>query len=139
MGTSRAPREPRVRGGDWSRRASREVRMSLESREARMDSLERRVDALERLPQRMDALEAQIVRLRQEMRSEFSAIRGEMREGDEDTRRTLATQMRDLFEANERHMQLMHEDLVQRIVGNETHMRVLHEDLVQRIATIKGG
>ena len=86
-----------------------------------MDSLERRVDRLEQLPQRMDALATQIVQLREEMRSEFFAIRGEIREGDGETRRSLSKQMPELFAAN------------------ETHMRVLHEDLVQRIATIKGG
>jgi len=84
----------------------------------------------------MDALEGQIVQLRGEMRSEFSAIREELRSvdedirrtlrdeiraGDEETRRVLSTQMRELFEAN------------------KTHMLVLHEDLVQRIATIRGG
>ena len=69
----------------------------------------------------MDALATQIVQLREEMRSEFFAIRGEIREGDGETRRSLSKQMRELFAAN------------------ETHMRVLHEDLVQRIATIKGG
>jgi hypothetical protein len=95
--------------------------MSLESLEARMDRLERRVDALEQLPHRMDALAVQIVQLREEMRSEFSAIRTGMRDSVEGTERALSTQMRALFEAN------------------ETHMRVLHEDLVQRIATIKGG
>jgi hypothetical protein len=98
-----------------------EVAMSRESLEARVDRLERRMDLLEQVPRRMDALEAQIVQLREEMRSEFSAIRGEMSAGDEETRRVLSKEMRDLFEAN------------------ETHMRVLHEDLVQRIATIKGG
>jgi predicted nucleic acid-binding Zn-ribbon protein len=93
--------------------------MSRESLEARMDRLERRVDLLEQLPRRMDALEAQIVQLREEMRSEFSAIRVDMRAGDEETRRVLSKEMRELFEAN------------------ETHMRVLHEDLVQRIATLR--
>jgi thiamine kinase-like enzyme len=100
---------------------SQEVLMSLESLEARMDRLERRIDLLEQLPQRMDALALQIVQLREEMRSEFSAIRTEIRDAVDQTERTLSTQMRELFEAN------------------ETHMRVLHEDLVQRIATIKGG
>jgi len=95
--------------------------MSLESLEARMDRLERRVDALEQLPKRMDALEAQIVQLREEMRSEFSAIQSKIGDTVDHTERSLSTQMRELFEAN------------------ETHMRVLHEDLVQRIATIKGG
>jgi hypothetical protein len=48
----------------------------------------------------MDALESQIVRLRGEMRGEFSAVRSEIRSGDEETR----TQMR-----------VLHEDLVSRI------------------------
>jgi uncharacterized coiled-coil DUF342 family protein len=87
--------------------------MSLESLEARMDRLERRVDALEQLPHRMDALAVQIVQLREEMRSGFSAIRIRV-DG-------LSNEMHELFESNER------------------HMRLLHEDLVQRIATIKGG
>lgn len=75
-----------------------------------MDRLERRVEILEKLPERVTALESQIVQLRDEMRSEFSAtradLRGEIRAGDEETRRL---------------------------------MRVLHEDVVQRIATLKEG
>ena len=62
--------------------------------------LERRVDKLEQLPKRMDALEVQIVQLRTEMRDEFSAIRQEMRAGDQETR-TL--------------MRVLHEDVIGRI------------------------
>jgi predicted phage gp36 major capsid-like protein len=91
--------------------------MSRESLEARVDRLERRVDLLEQLPERITALERQIVQLREEMRSEFSAVRTELREVDAG----LTREMHALFSANER------------------HMRLLHEDLVQRIATIKGG
>ena len=47
--------------------------MAREPLETRVDMLERRVEVLERLPERMTALESQIVRLREEMRSEFSA------------------------------------------------------------------
>lgn len=87
----------------------------------RVERLERRMDNLEQLPARMDALESQIVQLRNEMRSEFSATR----KRDEKTRRVLTEQltarMESLFEQNER------------------HMRTLHEDLVQRIATIREG
>ena len=75
-----------------------------------MDRLERRVEILEKLPERVTALESQIVQLRDEMRSEFSATRSDLRDairdGDEETRRL---------------------------------MRVLHEDVVQRIATLKEG
>ena len=93
--------------------------MPNKSLEERMDNLERRVEVLEQLPDRVTALETQIVLLRDEMRSEFSATRQELREeiraGDEETRRELTKQMHDLFEASERHMRVLHEDLVQRI------------------------
>ena len=84
--------------------------MSPESLRVRVERLERRVEILEQLPERVSALESQIVQLRDEMRSEFSA-----------TRAVLTERMEFLFDANER------------------HMRMLHEDLVQRIATIKEG
>jgi hypothetical protein len=76
-----------------------------------VERLARRVDILEQLPDRVSALESQIVQLRDEMRSEFSATR----KRDEETRRVLTERMESLFEANERHMRLLHEDLVQRI------------------------
>ena len=49
---------------------------------------------LEELPGRMDRLESQIVQFRTEVRDEFSAVRQEIRSGDEETRRY----MRVLFE-----------------------------------------
>jgi len=110
--------------------------MSRESLEARMDRQERRVDLLEQLPQRMDALETQIVQLRGEMRSEFSAIREELRSVDEDTRRTLRDEIRAGDEETRRVLSKEMRDLFE---ATERHMRVLHEDLVQRIATIRGG
>ena len=110
--------------------------MSLESLEARMDRLEQRVDRLEQLPQRMDALAAQILQLREEMRSEFSAIRGGMREGDQETRRGLREEIRTAVQDMER---VLSKQMRELFAANETHMRALHEDLVQRIATIKGG
>lgn len=104
--------------------------MAQESLETRMDRLERRVEILEQLPERVTALESQIVLLRDEMRSEFSALRGEIRAGDEqvvktlreeiragdeETRRVLTDRMEFLYDANERYMRLLHEDLVERI------------------------
>jgi len=80
-----------------------------------MDSLERRMEILERLPDRVTSLESQIVQLRDEMRSEFSAVRTDIRTGDEETRRMLTERMESLFDAHERHMRLLHEDLVERI------------------------
>jgi hypothetical protein len=70
-----------------------------------------RMEILERLPDRVTAVESQIVLLRDEMRSEFSAVRADAVE----TRRVLTERMEFLFDANERHMRLLHEDLVERI------------------------
>ena len=80
----------------------------------RVTVLEKNVEELTSLPSRVGALASQIVQLREEMRVEFSAVRAEIREGDEETRR------------------LMRE-------GNEEtrrYMRVLHEEVIERIATI---
>ena len=85
--------------------------MARESLEKRMDRLERRVEILERLPDRVTAVESQIVLLRDEMRSEFSAVRADAVE----TRRVLTERMESLFDANQRHVRLLHEDLVERI------------------------
>ena len=89
--------------------------MAQESLERRMDRLERRVEVVERLPERVTALESQIVLLRDEMRSEFSAVRAEAVVRHEETRRVLTERMEFLSDANERHMRLLHEDLVERI------------------------
>ncbi len=51
--------------------------MAQESLEKRMDRLERRVEILEQLPDRVTAVESQIMQLRDEMRSGFSAVRAE--------------------------------------------------------------
>jgi hypothetical protein len=98
---------------------------------ARVEILEEIVRTLETLPKRVEAVESQILHLREEMRrgfsavrSEFSAVRGkcaaihegtggeftairqEIRDGDEETRR---------------------------------YMRVLHAEVLARIATIAEG
>jgi len=78
--------------------------MAQESLDKRMNRLERRVEVLERLPERVTALESQIVLLRDEVRSGFSATRNELTE-----------RMESLFDENERHIRLLHEDLVERI------------------------
>ena len=75
--------------------------------ERRVERLEQRVTVLEELPGRIDRLELQFVQLREEMRGEFSALRGEaadeetrrelrdeIRTGDEETRRTLRDEIR---------------------------------------------
>ena len=91
--------------------------MPPETIESRVDRLERRVTDLETLPDRITAIESQIVQLRAEMRGEFSAVREEIRSGDEETRRVLG----------------------ERIDENGRHMRVLHEEVIGRLATIQEG
>ena len=142
--------------------------MSPESLRVRVDRLERRVEILEQLPDRVSALEVQVVLLRDEMRSGFSATR----DRDEETRRVLtermdsqfdvlskriesqsnvlntrmeslsdvlSKQMVSLSDVLSKQMVSLSEVLSERMMSlfdeNERHMRLLHEDLVQRIAT----
>jgi len=76
--------------------------MALETLEKRVANLDRRVTAVEQLPERVAALESQIVQLRGEMRSEFSAVRQEMR---------------DLFAESGRHARVLHEVVITRIAA----------------------
>jgi hypothetical protein len=66
----------------------------------RVQVLEETVKELAVLPTRVEALELQIVQLREEMRGEFSAVRREIRDGDEETRR---------------YMRVLHEEVMARI------------------------
>jgi predicted nucleic acid-binding Zn-ribbon protein len=75
------------------------VLMATQTIEKRVERLERRVTNLERLPERMDRVESQIVQVRTEMHDEFSAVREDIRAGDEETRRL---------------MRVLHEDVIGR-------------------------
>jgi hypothetical protein len=111
--------------------------MAPESLRVRVDRLEKRVEILEQLPDRVSALESQIVLLRDEMRSGFSATQA----SDEETRRVLTEQMDSLSEVLRKQMVSLSDVLSERMMSlfdaNERHMRLLHGDLVQRIATIR--
>ena len=127
--------------------------------ENRVDQLERRVTELERSPERITAVESQIVQLRTEMRGEFSAVREEIRSGDEQTRRVLGERIdettrvvqridettRVLGErSDETHRMVQRIDettrvLAERLEENGRHMRVLHEEVIGRIAIIQEG
>ena len=63
--------------------------MQPQALERRVERLEQRVTILEQLPARVEELAGQILQLRKEMRMEFSAVRTEIRDGDETTRRVL--------------------------------------------------
>jgi chromosome segregation ATPase len=60
--------------------------MQPEFLDRRVEILERTMEGLSELPGRMEKVEVQIVQLRTEMHDEYSAIRREMRKGDDDTR-----------------------------------------------------
>jgi hypothetical protein len=67
----------------------------------------------------------QIVQLRDEFRSGFSALCDEIRAGDEETRRVLREELRD--------------EMRELFADNQRQMRILHEDVIVRIATIRQG
>jgi outer membrane murein-binding lipoprotein Lpp len=125
--------------------------MAPQTLAARVDSLEQRVTRLEELPARVDALTLQVSQLRDEMRSEFSAVCGEIQAGDEETRRTLHEEIRAGDEETRRTLReeiRAGDEETRRTVreeiraGDERVMeqaRVLHEDVVSRLALIQEG
>jgi hypothetical protein len=84
--------------------------MATQTLATRVDSLEQRVSRLEELPARVDALTLQVSQLRDEMRVEFSAVRDEIRTGDEETRRVLRDDIRTGLDEVMAQARLLHED-----------------------------
>ena len=76
---------------------------------------------LEELPVRIERVESQTVQLRTEMRDEFSALRQEVRAGDEETRHVLGAEIRG------------------EIQNLGTQMRVLHEAVSDKLALLEEG
>jgi len=110
--------------------------MTAQTLTARVDSLEERVTRLEELPARVDALASQVLQLRDEMHVEFSAIRGEMRTGDEETRRTLRDEIR---AGDEETRRTLREEIRTGLAEVMRHARVLHEDQKAALALITEG
>lgn len=105
----------------------------------RVEILEQHLELLKALPARVSAVEAQIVQLRDEMHVGFSALSGElrseMRAGDQG--------LREEIEDVRLEMRAMHQETLmrfemqdQKIEGLDRHMHVLHEDLIERIARL---
>jgi len=90
--------------------------MQDRSLDERVEILERKVEMLETLPDRVTRMELQLVQLRDEMRGEFSAVRGEIRTGDEETRRVLREEIRAGDEETRRYMRVLHEDVIGRLI-----------------------
>ena len=110
--------------------------MATQPLAARVDSLEPRVTCLEELPARVDALAVQVSQLRDEMRAEFSAVRTEIRAGDENTCRTL----REEIQAGDEETRRTLRDEIR--AGGARVMeqaRVLHEEVISRLALIQEG
>ena len=85
--------------------------MQPQTLDSRVERLEKRMDALENLPARMDALDQQILQFRAEVRAEFSALRGEIREGDEETRRVLRDEIRETGDKVLNQGRVLYEDM----------------------------
>ncbi len=96
-----------------------------------------RVTRLEELPGRIDDLTLQVLQLREEMRTEFSAVRSEM--GALATR----TEMRELNEATRAEMRQLNEatriEMHELNEGTLRQMRVLHEDVIARLGVVREG
>jgi predicted phage gp36 major capsid-like protein len=113
-----------------------------------LENLDRRVTLLEQLPSRIEALEWQVSQLRDEMRAEFSAVRGEMKDGNESLGRTLREEMKagneSLGRTLREEMKAGNETLARELraemrQGNEelrSHMMVLHEEVMARFALL---
>jgi hypothetical protein len=132
----------------------------------RVESLESRVIVLEQLPEKIDALALQISQMRNEMRGEFSALRSEIRTGDEETRRVLRDEIRagdeetrrvlrdEIRAGDEETRRILRDEIragdeeTRRILRDEIragdeesrrHALVLHEDVISRIALMQEG
>jgi hypothetical protein len=109
----------------------------------RVEILEQKVQALETLPGRVGALGVQILQLRDEMRSEFSAVRQEMRAMGAGLRDELRAEIRAGDNAVRTEIRTVAEALRAEIrAGDEetrVQMRVLHEEVIARIAALQEG
>ncbi len=72
--------------------------------------LEEQMQELRDLPKRMTGVESQILQLRDEMRDEFSAIRSEIRAGDQETRNFLIAEIRSGDQETRNFMRALHEE-----------------------------
>jgi hypothetical protein len=98
------------------------------SLEKRVEILEQQMRPLSELPERVASLETQFLQFRTEVREEFSALRSEMRAGDEE----LLGEIRKVEVSLRREIQAGDEE-------TRRFMRVLHEDVIARIAAIGEG
>ena len=110
--------------------------MNAPSLEERMDNLERIVEPLRGLPDRVTALEVQVVQLRTEMRSEFSAIRRDMVTKDDLAKCATKDDLTRFATKDDLTRFATKDDLRAIEAQLSTRMLVLHEDLVERLKVI---
>ena len=119
-------------------------------------SLEKRVEILERqvseLATRDDvrAVADQILHLGTEMRDGFSAIRAEIRAGDEETRRVLRDEIRagdeetrrvlreEIRAGDEETRRVLREEIRAGDEESRQFMRMLYEDVIDRLGKLRG-
>ena len=105
------------------------------SLERRIEILEENMEQLRDVPARLSAVESQIVQLRAEMQTGFSALRGqndetrgEMVRLNDETRRELVR----LNDETRREMTRLNDE-------TNAYLRVLHEEVISRIALLQEG
>jgi hypothetical protein len=98
--------------------------MSRPTLTQRVEILEQKVERLETLPARMAAVELQILHLRDEMQTGFSAVcqemagmRDDLRTELKSTAESLRAEIREGDEATRRYMRVLHEDVIARIAA----------------------
>ncbi|MET0167801.1 MAG: hypothetical protein ABW318_22745 [Vicinamibacterales bacterium] len=127
------------------------------SLERRIEILEENMEQLRDVPVRLSAVESQIVQLRAEMQTGFSALRGqndetrrEMARLNDETRRERARlndethrEMVSLNDETRREMVRLTDETRREMtrLNDETnaHLRVLHEEVISRIALLQEG
>jgi hypothetical protein len=116
----------------------------VEILENTVDDLRKWVGQVDAITARLDGFDVQFVQLRGEMRAECSGVREEIRQGDEETRRSLGEEMSTSFgklkeqieQGDEETRRSIREEIRQGDEETRRFMRVLHEDLVARIAML---
>src|SRR6187200_1897044 len=116
------------------------------SLERRIEILAENMEQLRDVPLRLSAVESQIVQLRAEMQTGFSALRGqndetrgEMVRLNDETRRELVR----LNDETRRELVRLNDETRREMtrLNDETnaHLRVLHEEVISRIALLQEG
>ena len=101
------------------------------SLERRIEILEENMEQLRDVPVRLSAVESQIVQLRAEMQTGFSALRGQ----NDETRGEMVRLRREMVRLNDetrREMTRLNDE-------TNAHLRVLHEEVISRIALLQEG